>query len=252
MDLRWLIVTGLSWALLPCDNIKIGGNTYDLSRFDHTIMATDQIDTPPSVTNSTIYINPCGPVGIKECPNDAQICGIERVILDKKTLVTKIIPYASEELGSNYTVFPMMPGSQGFEIEYQGAMWGKEEVGISIVFSCSQEMFIQFRGVLDHHAFLEISAPEVCIDSEAPKPPKKESGGGWGFFSWLFFLLFIGAAVYAFQFWRANYAHDFGGARIDFDSVADLIRDVPYLVRDFFRKLADTFAGSGRSGYSAI
>lgn len=256
MLLRWLIVTSFSWALFSCSNIKAGGNTYDLSGLDHTILATSEADTPPSITNSTVYINPCGPVDVKECANDAQVCLVERVKLDKKVIVTKVVNVVSEELGTNSTIQPGFNGEQGFDVQYSGTKWGDEEVFADISYRCSQELYVEWpsQRYFSSNVFLQISSPEICVNSGTtpPSPPKKEKSGGWGFFSWFFFLLFIGTAVYAFQFWRTNYAHDFGGGRIDFESIAELVRDVPYLVRDFLRKLADTFAGAGRSGYSAI
>lgn len=91
---------------------------------------------------------------------------------------------------------------------------------------------------------------------------EKTSGGGggdgkdeskhWGFFTWIIILVFLGAAAYIiFGSWL-NYTR-YGARGWDLLPHGDTIRDVPYLLQDWVRKLVQTIQGGGsRGGYSAV
>ncbi|KAL8365625.1 hypothetical protein RB595_004441 [Gaeumannomyces hyphopodioides] len=91
---------------------------------------------------------------------------------------------------------------------------------------------------------------------------EKRSGGGggigkddskhWGFFTWIVILVFLGAAAYLiFGSWL-NYTR-YGARGWDLLPHGDTIRDVPYLLQDWVRRLFQTVQGGGsRGGYSAV
>ncbi|KAL8282262.1 hypothetical protein RB597_009797 [Gaeumannomyces tritici] len=91
---------------------------------------------------------------------------------------------------------------------------------------------------------------------------EKRSGGGggganddskhWGFFTWIVILVFLGAAAYLiFGSWL-NYTR-YGARGWDLLPHGDTIRDVPYLLQDWVRRLFQTIQGGGsRGGYSAV
>lgn len=82
------------------------------------------------------------------------------------------------------------------------------------------------------------------------------SGGGgsehWGFFTWVFFLVFLGTAAYLiFGSWL-NY-NRYGARGWDLLPHGDSIRDIPYLLKDWTRRVLNTVQGTGsRGGYSAV
>ncbi|KAK5087319.1 type II membrane protein [Exophiala xenobiotica] len=87
-------------------------------------------------------------------------------------------------------------------------------------------------------------------DEGDDEPTKKEAG--WGFFTWFILILFLGIAAYLiFGSWL-NY-NRYGARGWDLLPHGDTIRDVPYLFKDWSRKVVETVTGSSsRGGYSAV
>ncbi|KHN98336.1 autophagy-related protein 27 [Metarhizium album ARSEF 1941] len=84
----------------------------------------------------------------------------------------------------------------------------------------------------------------------------KGDGGGsstsWGFFTWLVIIAFLGIAAYLiFGSWL-NY-NRYGARGWDLLPHGDTIRDIPYLLKDWTRRVLNTVQGTGsRGGYSAV
>ncbi|KAF9639176.1 Mannose-6-phosphate receptor binding protein [Lasiodiplodia theobromae] len=74
----------------------------------------------------------------------------------------------------------------------------------------------------------------------------------WGFFTWVIIILFLSiAACLIFGSWL-NYER-YGARGWDAVPHGDTIRDLPYLVKDFGRRITSSFQGGGsRGGYSAV
>ncbi|KXX73424.1 Autophagy-related protein 27 [Madurella mycetomatis] len=81
--------------------------------------------------------------------------------------------------------------------------------------------------------------------------PAAESGH-WGFFTWLVILVFLAVAAYLiFGSWL-NY-NRYGARGWDLLPHGDTIRDIPYLLKDWTRRVLNTVQSSGsRGGYSAV
>ncbi|KAI9701202.1 MAG: hypothetical protein M1836_001871 [Candelina mexicana] len=89
---------------------------------------------------------------------------------------------------------------------------------------------------------------------EGQKDGGKEgkSGGHWGFFTWFIIIAFLGIAAYLiFGSWL-NY-NRYGARGWDLLPHGDTIRDIPYLLKDWIRRVINTVQGGGsRGGYSAV
>ncbi|CAN8103435.1 unnamed protein product [Discula destructiva] len=74
----------------------------------------------------------------------------------------------------------------------------------------------------------------------------------WGFFTWLVIIAFMGTAAYLiFGSWL-NY-NRYGARGWDLLPHGDTIRDIPYLLKDWTRRVMNTVQGSGsRGGYAAV
>ncbi|CAF3478966.1 type II membrane protein [Fusarium graminearum] len=93
---------------------------------------------------------------------------------------------------------------------------------------------------------------------------RDESGGGgsddggdnssshWGFFTWFVLIAFLLIAGYLiFSSW-INFTR-YGARGWDLLPHSDTIRDIPYLLKDFIRRILNTVQGTGsRGGYSAV
>ncbi|KAK5632441.1 hypothetical protein RRF57_008155 [Xylaria bambusicola] len=84
-------------------------------------------------------------------------------------------------------------------------------------------------------------------DGEGKKPSSH-----WGAFTWIIVLVFFGTAAYLiFGSWL-NYTR-YGARGWDLLPHGDTIRDIPYLMKDWARRVLNTVQGSGsRGGYSAV
>ncbi|KAI2610776.1 autophagy-related protein 27 [Hypoxylon fragiforme] len=84
-------------------------------------------------------------------------------------------------------------------------------------------------------------------EGEEPQP-----SAHWGFFTWMVILIFLGTASYLiFGSWL-NY-NRYGARGWDLLPHGDTIRDIPYLLKDWTRRVLNTMQGTGsRGGYSAV
>ncbi|KAI0188092.1 autophagy-related protein 27 [Astrocystis sublimbata] len=80
----------------------------------------------------------------------------------------------------------------------------------------------------------------------------KKPSSHWGAFTWIVILVFLGTAAYLiFGSWL-NY-NRYGARGWDLLPHGDTIRDMPYLLKEWARKVLNTVQGSGsRGGYSAV
>ncbi|KAG4295055.1 hypothetical protein FPRO06_01639 [Fusarium proliferatum] len=78
------------------------------------------------------------------------------------------------------------------------------------------------------------------------------SSSHWGFFTWFIIIAFLGIAGYLiFSSW-INFTR-YGARGWDLLPHSDTIRDIPYLLKDWIRRVLNTVQGTGsRGGYSAV
>ncbi|KAI1389204.1 autophagy-related protein 27 [Hypoxylon trugodes] len=95
-------------------------------------------------------------------------------------------------------------------------------------------------------------ACEKRDDNGSDDGPDEKPSPHWGFFTWLVILVFLGTAAYLiFGSWL-NY-NRYGARGWDLIPHGDTIRDIPYLLKDWTRRVLNTVQGSGsRGGYSAV
>ncbi|KAK8025427.1 Autophagy-related protein 27 [Apiospora arundinis] len=92
-------------------------------------------------------------------------------------------------------------------------------------------------------------ACENSAENGGDESPSKS----WGFFTWIVILVFLGTAAYLiFGSWL-NY-NRYGARGWDLLPHGDTIRDIPYLMKEWVRRVLNTVQGSGasRGGYSAV
>ncbi|CAG8973326.1 hypothetical protein HYALB_00000089 [Hymenoscyphus albidus] len=91
---------------------------------------------------------------------------------------------------------------------------------------------------------------EACEDAKEQKDAENRSH--WGFFTWFVLIAFLSTAAYLiFGSWL-NY-NRYGARGWDLLPHGDIIRDVPYLVKDFSRRIVNSIQGGGsRGGYAAV
>jgi len=97
---------------------------------------------------------------------------------------------------------------------------------------------------------LEWLTKYACEDQKSKDDAEKPAS--WGFFAWFLIIAFLSTAAYIiFGSWL-NY-NRYGARGWDLLPHGDTIRDVPYLLKDWARKVLSTVQGGGsRGGYSAV
>ncbi|KUJ21570.1 uncharacterized protein LY89DRAFT_377990 [Mollisia scopiformis] len=90
----------------------------------------------------------------------------------------------------------------------------------------------------------------ACLDAGDEKT--RDPNGHWGFFTWFIIIAFLSTAAYLiFGSWL-NY-NRYGARGWDLLPHGDTIRDVPYLLKDWMRRVMSTVQGGGsRGGYAAV
>ncbi|KAL9107760.1 MAG: hypothetical protein Q9227_007382 [Pyrenula ochraceoflavens] len=99
---------------------------------------------------------------------------------------------------------------------------------------------------------LEWHTKYACEDYEQDEDENSSEKGSWGFFTWFIIIVFLGTAAYlVFGSWL-NY-NRYGARGWDLLPHGDTIRDIPYLIKDWWRAVMDTISGTpSRGGYSAV
>jgi len=260
----WLLLAGLC-AAINCK--KLG-----LDHLDHTFEMRKTENTPPTETFMDVYFNPCSPVGIDGCADDDHFCVITSVHVDGKDFVTNIKSFGSGSNGASErrSSGGRRIGDDASDIfSYEGAKWGERELYGSATISCGagSNSFDDWGGGADLFIGSGVLCPDTDDEPPSKKPPSKNpsdedppsgqppagkpKSSGWGFFHWLVFLVLFGAIAYALLTVYVNFAQSRGSIPLA-ATASDVLRDLPYLIRDVIRKVKASFGTQSRSGYSAL
>ncbi|TKX19314.1 autophagy-related protein 27 [Elsinoe australis] len=113
--------------------------------------------------------------------------------------------------------------------------------------------FVSYKAEGDEVDVLRVSWRTKYACEDVPvEEGDGDASSGWGFFTWMFIIIFLGAAAYIiFGSWL-NYSR-YGARGWDLVPHGDSIRDLPYILKDWARSVIDTVQGRGfRGGYSAV
>lgn len=222
------------------------------------------------------------------CPDGTHICGIEidyPIDAPANKTIHKIIPIAGDFDGDrklNPTITRIKKSTtdtnseDGVKIEYHGGLYfvdpeDKKQSAI-VEYICDKEKTglegqerekkdkrddkkedksLRFVSYSDNVLKLQWRTKQACEQAEGGG--EDGSGGAhWGFFTWFVIIIFMGTAAYLIFYSWFNYNH-YGMRGWDILPHADALKDVPYLVKEFVRKVTQTLQGSGsRAGYSAV
>lgn len=264
-------------AEFDCKNIEQDGFKFDLSPLAQEITLETNVTTPPTVTGTKYFINPCAALKppsssvpeIDRCPKDAWVCRTVTNYKEKekeKARVTEVgavagikssdTPQLKAKTQEDGKLDQLQWGMAGAEVE--GKKWGA-----NINFICDKnaknEDLPKLVGFDDGALTLEWSVPAACVlgdndkgkdkGSDDDNKDKKKSGGG--FFSSLFTLLVLGFVLYFVLGVMYKYL-------VVRASGPDLIPnrrfwgEFPSLCVEYTQHLWDTVSGRNRGGYSVV
>lgn len=287
-----LLLPALASAADDC-KVVADGVTFDLTPLKGSSSVTDIKHTPPTFKNMTWTINPCGPIEWPKavadadvCPKGSYVCGIEWVYQDKDksgNQIDSIIPIAGDlgdednrKLNPKYTrlkssTAEVDANKEGVRVELHGGVYPPEEEKkhkqkAVIEFICDKDKTglegqerdgkvidgaksLKYLSYDDDVLKLEWRTKQAC---EQQAGGDGDGGSHWGFFTWFIIIMFLLVAAYLiFGSWLNYNRYDARGW--DLLPHGDTLRDIPYLVKDFARKVVHTVNGGGRrAGYSAV
>lgn len=207
------------------------------------------------------------------------VCGVQYVKpQDKDWILTGIIPVSGDLNGkqTGATITHLKPesddGKDGLRIHMKGGSWGDlGDLDALVDFLCvkdTKDEALEFLSWDLHTLKLQWKTTHACVQGDKPADPPKEtpkepqngdkdkggsdvSSAGWGWFTWMFIIVVLGLAVYIIGSAWVNYDR-YGHIGLD-SNHAEFLREIPFLAKDFARKVAGTFSGgSNRGGYSAV
>ncbi|KAF8473322.1 autophagy-related protein 27 [Kalaharituber pfeilii] len=299
IPLLFLLLPGLAHGADECI-ITADGVEFDLSPLKGPSSVTVSKSTPPSTTNMTWFINPCGPLKWSKddrpeesCPEGSHVCGIEWIHSSdpKKDTIHRIIPISGDfgDAGSVAPTYTRLKTSEaqadqnkeGVRVEMHGGTYppgddGQKQSAV-VEYICapnrtgmegqkqvdSAETEEEKREVEKSLKFISYENNVLKLEWRTMQACEKVQGGNgdtsrashWGFFTWFIIIFFMIIAAYLiFGSWL-NY-NRYGAKGWDLLPHADTLRDIPYLAKEYVRKVIQTLQGGGvggrRAGYSAV
>jgi len=263
-------VTAMSWG---CETLQ-SGLKYDFKSLAGPHRVISSRSTPPTTQNTTWIIDPCGPLqkdkdsdAKEQCQAGTYVCGLVRHIdSEGKSTLVEIIPVAGDidghKLAEQVSLLNATEAggkSRGVRVEFNGGNnFAKHGQRAVVDFVCDPSTtgenddaitFLSYNwseSVEKDILMLEWKTKMAC--EENAKGDKKGDGekksSHWGFFTWMFIIVFLGAAAYLiFVVWLGW----------DLRPHGDTVSDMQYLFKDFFARIGSTLQGrSSRGGYSAV
>ncbi len=252
--------------------VVLSGVKFDFRELkgDHSVSVLT--DTPPTTTNMTWSLNPVGPLtkdsdspSDHQCPLGTQICGIERIKSDDGTvIVDKIIPIAGDIHGRSsdprVTRLAEREGVDGIHVEIGGGEYKdiKQSAGVDFICKTDSEEGpkegLRVKSYTDNKLTLEWITSYACpraADKPAPPPSDETKSSSWGVFTWLVLIIFIAIAAYLILGSFFNY-NRYGSTGFDLLPHSETLRDLPFLVKDWFGAVVTTFKGGARGGYTSV
>ncbi|CAO1618369.1 unnamed protein product [Parajaminaea phylloscopi] len=246
------------------------GNRYDLSSLAKRgpVTVSASYDTPPTTTTYTLDVSLCSALdpnsspAEERCPPNTRIC--QRVRSKPKSgsgegMVTHVIPLVTESYG--YQILQDSDGAgaaSSFQLHLHGPEYAARPQKVKLEMVCDKSAsntvpeFKEYE-LMDGKAELKWRTPAACpLDNSGVGSGSGDNGGGsspartggWGFFSWLFFLGSLALIAY---FAIGTYLNQqrYGVMEIPH---RDFWRESPYLVMDVGRHAWKSVSGSGGGG----
>lgn len=224
-------------------------------------------DYPPSTSNFTVYLdlsegNKYHPFNVENCPENSQLCAINRLsIPGKDDIISEIV-----SIPRNLQPLITKLEATGIDIAFSGVQWGSQKLSASIRFFCSRdEGGLKVTKWSKRHLDLQWFTPLACASGQSKKPPPPGEGGGghenydngnddsssWGWFTWLFiFMVIIFAGYVIGNAWinaNGNGSNEFLNEVVD--SLVEVLNRLPSFLKEIWNKI---FGNDERGGYSAV
>ncbi|KAK9350520.1 autophagy-related protein 27 [Lipomyces doorenjongii] len=254
-------------AVFDC-NAVVDGQALNLTSLagDHSVKVIRS--TPPSTTTMTWNINLCAPLTINDqmavsmqCPAGTQVCGIQTVAIEgQNPFITQVIPVSGDLNGS--TAQDEAYSVSG-HVHLTGGMWGEVyEMETDIDFVCDNTLTevthdadgntigLQVLSWDDKSLHLQWNTSAVC-DEQLVGVQQSTNSTAWNVVKYILIAVVLILVAYFGITAYVNYRR--GATGVDLLPSSQAIVDIPYVARDFAKKVGSGFStNSNRDGYAVF
>ncbi|KAK9239377.1 autophagy-related protein 27 [Lipomyces kononenkoae] len=262
-------------AVFDC-NAVIDGASLNLTSLagDHSIKITRT--TPPSMTTMTWNVNLCAPLTINDqvavdmrCSAGTQVCGVQTVAIEgQDPVITQVIPVSGDVNGAvaQYEVDRLTVAHNGqaaLQVHLTGGTWGDvNEMETNIVFICDTSLNevthdadgntigLQVMSWDEKTLHLQWNTSAVC-DQQLVQVQQSTHSTAWSVFKYILIAALLVLVAYLAITAYVNYSR--GARGVDLLPSSQAIIDIPYVARDFVKKVGSGFStNSSRDGYAVF
>ncbi|KAK9323335.1 autophagy-related protein 27-domain-containing protein [Lipomyces orientalis] len=265
-------------ATFDCNTV-VDGIAVNLTSLagDHSVKTTRS--TPPSTTTMTWGINLCAPLAINnqmaanmQCPDGTQVCGIQTVAIDNQNpVVAQVIPVSGDLNGATaQNEVHLLTGTNSAQnaqtavhVRLAGGMWGEvKELETNIDFVCDAALTevthdadgdtvgLQVMSWDERSLHLQWSTAAVC-DQRLIRVQQSTSSTAWSVIKYILIATLLILVAYFGITAYVNYRR--GATGVDLLPSSQAVLDIPYVARDFAKKVGSGFStNSNRDGYAVF
>ncbi|KAK9389381.1 autophagy-related protein 27 [Lipomyces mesembrius] len=266
-------------AVFDCNAI-VDGRQLNLTSLagDHSVKVIRS--TPPSTTTMTWNINLCAPLTINDqmavsmqCPAGTQVCGIQTVAIEGQNpaIITQVIPVsgdlngstAQDEAHSLSDTNTAQSGQAAVHVRLTGGMWGEvNEMETDIDFVCDTALTevthdadgntigLQVLSWDEKSLHLQWNTSAVCGE-QLVGVQQSTTSTAWNVVKYILIAALLILVAYFGITAYLNYRR--GATGVDLLPSSQAIVDIPYVARDFAKKVGSGFStNSNRDGYAVF
>ncbi|KAK9249042.1 autophagy-related protein 27 [Lipomyces tetrasporus] len=261
-------------ATFDCNTV-VDGIALNLTSlaWDHSVKTTRS--TPPSTTTMTWNINLCAPLAINnqmaanmQCPDGTQVCGIQTVAIDNQNpVITQVIPVSGDLNGATaqneVRLLSAQNGEAAVHVRLTGGMWGEvKEMETNIDFVCDSALTevthdadgdtvgLQVMSWDERSLHLQWSTAAVC-DQRLIRVQQSTNSTAWSIVKYILIAALLILVAYFGITAYVNYSR--GATGVDLLPSSQAVLDIPYVARDFAKKVGNGFStNSNRDGYAVF
>ncbi|PWN26777.1 hypothetical protein BDZ90DRAFT_232887 [Jaminaea rosea] len=256
-----------SAAALDCAQpLTFGSNQYDLSSLSSLdpVIISAKYDTPPSITTYSLALSLCKPLpSDQSCGSGTRVCQrvSSKLSAGGDDVVNQIIPFYGDGAAYRYELEDVSTDGKEWTLELKGPEYAGRRQKLEIQMSCDPSASVESKPTFKGYDLMEgegkvswrtkIACPMSTKDKDGDPAgdgtnPLQPAQGGWGFFSWFFFLIIMGLIIYFVLGTYQNH-QKYGVYEIPH---RDFWREAPYLVQDAGRHAWKSIAGGSGGGSS--
>ncbi|KAK9478206.1 autophagy-related protein 27 [Lipomyces japonicus] len=274
-------------AVFDCSNAVIDGTAVNLTAFSGARTIAVSRNTPPTTTTTTWTLDLCAALQPNDenvlCAAGTQVCGVQRITIENQDpVVTQIVPVSGDVDGQTgtYQAHKLInadnaqDGQAALHVQLEGGKWGDQnDLSTSIDFVCDSTVTdstshpdkiatdgtdtegLTFKSWDEKTLNLEWRSAAVCneffIRQETDQNNTTE--GSSTALTVIKYIIIVAVILLGLYFGYTAYSkHKDGASGVDLLPSSQTILDIPYVAKDFVKKIGGGFSNTSRDGYAVF